>query len=110
MMRLIMVTAALILCLNACSSKHIVTHIPIDPDKIDCVKSAARPKIASEYKIDWQHVKTVATARSEHDAFVASIRDREHKIAAYIIAIENQLFLCASDAQFLRDREQGLAP
>lgn len=78
---------------------------PVKPpaDKYDCRALPGRPAIPPEYVINWGAVTTVPQARSEHDAYVRSVRTREGIVAGHIVAIEGRLFMCASDAQWLED-------
>ena len=72
---------------------------------MDCVavEPGQRPAIPPEYVIDWSKVETVAQARSEHEAFVRTVRTREGVVAGYVVQVEEKLFVCASDAAWLRD-------
>ena len=71
---------------------------------MDCrLLEGGRPAIPAEYRIDWSKVMTVEMARGEHDAYVRSVRSREGVTAGHIVAIEDRLFMCANDAEFLRD-------
>lgn len=69
---------------------------------------AIRPAIPAEYEIDWSAITTVEQARSEHDAYVRSVRTREGIVAGYIVTIEGRLFTCSNNAQFWRDYWRGL--
>lgn len=90
------------LIVSACQEKRIVTNLKPPQERLQCAPAGARPMIPPEYRIAWDRVSTVAQARSEHDAYVRSIRTREGVIAGYILATEGKLFLCASNAQWLR--------
>lgn len=90
---------------------HVVTHLPIPPERLDCRAYTAedRPELPAEHRIDWQRVETLQQAYDEHRRFVTSVRAREGLIAVYIVEVEGALFACASDDEWLRDRESGLA-
>lgn len=74
-----------------------------DTERMDCRVLAGRPAMPAEYVIDWSKVLTVDQARAEHEAYVRSVRTREGVTVGYIVAIEDRLFLCATDAEWLRD-------
>src|SRR3546814_1209952 len=90
---------ALLMCCLALSAasceKRVATAIPIPPERIDCAVlggDEARPKIPAEYVIDWSRVTSVPQARTEHDAFVTRLRQRETPVTLYIVRLEGQLF------------------
>lgn len=94
---------------TSCGQQRVVTAIPIPTERMDCITLAnQRPTLPPEYQIDWSKVASVGQARAQHDAFVAVIRGREKIVATYIVQIEGQLFQCANDAEWLREREAGL--
>lgn len=62
-----------------------------------------RPAISPEYVIDWSKVETVARAKTEHEAYVRSVRTREGIVAGYVVEIEGKLFTCSNNAAFWRD-------
>jgi len=68
----------------------------------------ARPAIPPAYVIDWRAVQTVEQARQEHEAYIASVLDRNRIVSGYIVLIEGRLFVCANNAQFWRDYWAGL--
>lgn len=104
----LMAIPCLTLCLTACETIRVAENIEIPADKIDCVAAGERPKIPAEYVIDWNSVQTVQTARSEHDAYVRTVRDREGVIGGHIVDIEGKLFACSSDDKWIRDYQAGL--
>jgi arginine deiminase len=70
---------------------------------MDCVElEDGRPTIPAEYQIDWSGVSTVERARTEHQAFVDRLRQRERVSAGYIVTLEGRVFACADDAAWLR--------
>src|SRR3546814_13978999 len=80
---------ALLMCCLALSAasceKRVATAIPIPPERIDCAVlggDEARPKIPAEYVIDWSRVTSVPQARTEHDAFVTRLRQRETPVSS----------------------------
>lgn len=89
----------------ACSDDPVVRHLPIPPERIDCVaySAADRPTLPAEYRVDWQRVESVDQAQAEHQKFVDSVRAREGLIAVYIVEVEGELWACASDDEWLRD-------
>lgn len=92
------------LALTGCGdTTRIAEAIPIPAERMDCVYVADRPALPPEYVIDWSKVTTVEQAHSEYDAYVRSVRTREGKVAGYVVTLENRLFLCASDAQWIRE-------
>lgn len=105
MLRPLLATALSTLCLVACETTPVAVPVTPPVDKMDCValKASDRPALPPEYWIDWAHVTTVAQARSEHEAYVRSVRTREGVTVAYIMTVEGVQFACASDAEWLRD-------
>lgn len=92
------------LALSGCGSKRVQVPIPIPEDRLDCVSIIdQRPAVPREYEIDWSRVTTVGQARTEHEAFVTRLRERERPISVYIVNLEGALFACANDDQWLRD-------
>lgn len=104
-MRLLLLGTVL---LTSCSPQRIAEAIPTPPERLVCQAAGARPAIPPEYQIDWSRVATVPQARTEHDAYVRSIRSREGVIVAYLVSIEGKLFTCNVNAQWRRDFEAGL--
>jgi hypothetical protein len=96
--------ASLMFCLAlaGCNEK-IVAPIKPPPQRLVCEAAGERPKIPAEYQIDWSKVQTVQQARSEHDAYVRSIRTREGIVAGYIVTLEGKHFICFNNAQWQRD-------
>lgn len=105
MKRLLGAIALSMLCLAASACETVRTAVPVKPaaDRMDCRVLPGRPALPAEYVINWSAVTTVPQARSEHDAFVRSVRTREGVAVGHIVALEDRLFLCASDAQWLTD-------
>jgi hypothetical protein len=94
--------------LTACDTKRIATALPIPAERMDCAFTALRPALPAEHEIDWSKVVSVPLAKQEHDRFVASLRTRESKVTDYILDLEGKYFLCASDATWLREWQDGL--
>ena len=105
MKRQLLALALSTLCLAGCETFR--TAVPVKPpaDRMDCVAAAPadRPALPPEYVIDWSRVTTVPQARTEHEAYVRSVRTREGVAVGYIVTIEGRLFVCASDDEWLRD-------
>lgn len=99
------------LCLtSACeTTKRTASFIPTPPERLICERAGTRPTIPAEYVIDWAKVATVAQAKSEHEKYVAVIRNREGFVAAYVVKVEGALFTCWNNAQWRRDYEADLA-
>ncbi len=93
--------------LAACQQRA-VEHLPLPPERMVCAAAGDRPAIPDEYQIDWNSVQTVPQARSEHNAFVRSIRSREGVIGGYLVDIEGKLFICSDNMEWIRDREAGV--
>lgn len=114
-MKLALILPAL-LALAACTEpKRIAEALPIPAERMDCVAAGTRPAIPPEYTINWQRVESALTvpdavraARSEVSQFVGSIRTREGTVAGYVLALEDKLFMCSSDAQWLREWQAGI--
>lgn len=94
--------------LAACQTIRAVEPLTIPDDKIDCVAAGERPAIPPEYVIDWDSVATVEMARSEHEAYVRSIRSREGAIVGHIVDIEGKLFACSSDDEWIKNFQAGV--
>lgn len=95
-------------CLGSAACETTRTVAPLRPDltnpeRFVCEPAGDRPTVPPEHVIDWSRVTTVPQARSEHNAYVASIRAREGPITGYIVAIEGKLFACSNNAAWLRD-------
>lgn len=88
--------------LAGCKEK-VVAPIKPPPERLVCEAAGDRPKIPAEYQIDWSKVQTVDRARSEHDAYVRSVRTREGIVAGYIVTLEGTNFVCFNNAQWQRD-------
>lgn len=107
----LMAAALLTLCsllANGCAPTVALAPAKPPADRMDCVDVTGRPALPAEYVIDWTAVTTVQQARSEHEAFVRVIRTREGVVAGHVVAIENKLFACSTDAAWLRDFYAGL--
>jgi hypothetical protein len=108
-MKLSMLAVALsTFCLAACETTRIMVPVAPPADRIDCRELDGRPRIPTEYVIDWSRVVTVEQAQAEHQAVVASVRAREGVAAGYIVDLEGAVFACASDAAWLRDLYGGV--
>lgn len=103
---------ALVFCAAALAScgepKVIAEALPIPAERMDCVEAGSRPAIPPEHKIEWANVSNVLQARQEYNQYVASVRAREGMVAGYVLDLEGRLFLCASDAQWLREWQAGI--
>ena len=93
------------LLLSGCETARVAVPVKPPADRMDCVavKAADRPALPPEYVIDWSKVFTVPQARSEHETFVRSVRNREGVTVGYIVDLEGRLFMCSSDDEWLRD-------
>lgn len=107
-MRSIVAIALSTFCLAACETQRAAVALRPPEDRMDCRALDGRPTIVGEYVIDWSRVTTVPQARAEHEAYVRSVRTREGVVAGYIVEVEERLWLCASDAAWLRDFYAGL--
>lgn len=94
--------------LTACGEKRVAVAIKTPPERMVCEAAGDRPSIPAEYAIDWTRVTTVPQARTEHDAYVRSVRSREGAVAGYIVTIEGKLFVCSNNAQWRKEFEAGL--
>lgn len=106
-------TAALLLtcclALSGCeTTKRVVESLKTPPERLECSPAGTRPSIPAEHVIDWTRVVTVTEARTEHEAFVTRLRQREGPITAYIVDIEGKLFTCFNNMQWRRELEAGL--
>lgn len=105
MKRSLLAIALSTFCLAGCGERpRVVAPLKPPAERMDCrVLESGRPSIPPEYAIDWSKVVTVDQARGEHDAYVRSVRTREGIAAGYIVQLEDRVFLCASDAEWLHD-------
>lgn len=105
MKRPLLAIALSTLCSAGCETLPALAPVTPPADKMDCraLSAADRPRLPPEYRIDWTQVTTVAQARTEHEAFVRSVRTREGITVGYIVTVEGVQFACASDAEWLRD-------
>jgi hypothetical protein len=100
--------AASLLLMGCGTTKRVVEHLPTPPERLVCEAAGTRPVIPAEYQIDWTRVTSVAQAKVEHERYVASIRDREGVIVAYLMRVEGKLFVCSNNVQWRREYEAGL--
>lgn len=96
------------MALTACDPVRVVVPAKLPPERIDCVAVTERPAITPEYIIDWDKIISVYAAQREHNKYVATVRSRENVISGYLVAIENELFMCSNDAQWLRDYNSNI--
>lgn len=116
-MRAAILLAASALVLTACEPEKHVTALPIPPERMDCeAATGKRPKLGPEYQPNWQLAlaqptkeKAVEEAIRQHGLFVDVLRGREKAIATYILFVEGDLWQCANDDAWLREREAELA-
>jgi hypothetical protein len=94
---------------SSCGEKRVVTALPIPAERMDCAPAGKRPAIPPEHVIQWDKVTSVLQARSEHDRYKATVRDREGRVAGYVLELEGQLFACSSDAQWIREWQKDIA-
>lgn len=108
MKQLLKVAALSTFCLgiSACGgTRERFKPIPIPAERMDCVAAtkADRPKLPPTYVIDWSKVPTVAVAQLEVGKLLSSVLNREGIVTGYILELEGKVFMCSSDAQWLRD-------
>lgn len=89
--------------LGSCETTRVAVAVKPPADRMDCRPAGDRPAIPAEYVIDWKAVTTVPQARAEHETYVRSVRDREGVTVGYIVQIEDKLWACSSDDEWLRD-------
>lgn len=89
--------------LVSCGPTAVLAPLTPPADRMDCVAAGARPAIPAEYVIDWSKVTTVPQARTEHESFVRSVRNREGVVVGHLVDVEGKLFACSTDAEWLRD-------
>lgn len=108
-MRSVMALALLMasFLLGSCDPPRIETPKP-PASKLVCEALPTRPALPAEYQIDWSKVTTVDEARAEHERFVATLRDREGRVAGYIVSIEGAWFSCSSNLSFVRTFTEAL--
>lgn len=92
--------------LQGCDTVRTVKALPIPPERIDCqAATGKRPKLPPEYSIDWTKVASVGQAKAEFDNFKLALRGREKIVSDYVLTLEGELFQCANDDAWLRERE-----
>lgn len=107
-MRLLAKALVLSMCCSAasaCEEKRVVTHLSTPAERLVCDPAGDRPTVPPEYRIDWAKVRSVAEAKAEHEKFVATLRTREGAIAAYILKLEGNLFVCWNNMEWRRQYE-----
>jgi hypothetical protein len=79
--------------------------LPIPTERMDCVAidKTARPALVPVYKIDWTKVANVPQAIVEVAKLMQSVNQRELIVSNYVVELEDKLFLCSSDAIWLRE-------
>lgn len=108
-MRRLILTLSAMSALSACHTIRTADFLATPSDRLVCEVAGPRPTIPAEYVIDWSKVATVDQAHAEHDKYVAVIRSREGVVAAYVLQIEGQLFVCGNNMAWRRDYEAELA-
>lgn len=95
------------LAISACQPKieYRFKPLPLPAERIDCVAidPANRPKLTPIYSIDWGTILNVEAAKAEVSKLLGSVYEREGIVGKYILDVEGTQFLCASDAEWLRD-------
>lgn len=89
--------------LASCGTTRVAVPVKPPADRLDCVEAGQRPAIPPEYVIDWSTVTTVPQAKSEHEAYVRSVRDREGVTVGWIVNVEGKLWACSNDDRWLRE-------
>lgn len=100
---------------SSCASDPSVVPLNVkaeNPDRFICerVDASERPALPPGHEIDWSTIRTVEQARREHEAYVASIRDRNGIVAGYIVRLEGVNFTCWNNMQWQRDYYDRLPP
>ena len=107
----------------SCSPEKRLERNPIPEDRIDCViltDEEGRPKLDDLHVIPWDVLQTAAreggwsayealtVAETQFRKYVKSQYKAEEKVGEYIFRLEDRVFRCANDAEWLRDRENKL--
>lgn len=108
MKQLLRAVALLTFCsaVSACGGEKVrFKPIPIPAERMDCttIAKADRPSLAPVYVIDWATVLTVPAAKIEVDRLMMSVLNRESIVVNYVLDLEGRVFVCSSDAEWLRD-------
>lgn len=102
---------------TACGKEPEKIAVGITPpaERLICEAAGDRPAIPAEYAIDWAKVEvpgnsraTLANARAEVTRLIASFRSREGIVIGYLLRIEGKLFVCSTNAAWLRDFFAGV--
>ena len=93
--------------LQACKTVREVEAVRPDldhPARLECeAPPAERPAIPAAHVVDWNKVQAVVDAKREHDLAMAAVIERNVIISEYLLALERDLFICASNMQWWRD-------
>lgn len=108
--------ALLMLCsaaVSACKPERIESASVLRPDRTNperfiCESAGTRPAVQPEHRIDWARVASVAQAKAEHEKFITVLRDREGRVADYVIRLETANFTCRNNMAWQRDYYAGL--
>lgn len=93
------------LALSSCSNEPKVVTFNLQqaqPDLFECEAAGNRPNLPASHEIDWEQVVTVEQAKTEHEAYVARMVDRNQVVTAYLVEIEGRLFTCQNNMQAQR--------
>lgn len=106
-----------------CTPEKVIERTPIPPERIDCVVLSGddgRPVLEDLYTVPWDVLataaeqngwtvgETIAVARAEFEKYTTDRNEDDKEIAEYIFRLEDRVFHCASDDEWLRDREEKL--
>lgn len=97
--------------LASCDPQPVPLNIKAEnPERFICERVAPgdRPTLPPAHTIDWNSVQTVEQARSEHEAYAASILGRNGIVAGYVVRLEGVNFTCWNNMQWQRDFYDGL--
>lgn len=113
-----------ILAVGGCNGEDKqIARTPLPPEYIDCVVlegTEGRPVLQELYQIPWEVLaataqeggwtvqETMTIARTEFEKYVTDRNSDDKEVAEYIFRLEDRVFHCASDDQWLREREKKL--
>lgn len=105
---------------SACAPKEVHSVSALRPDKTNpdrfvCELAGTRPAILPNPAPNWVFVgqaptvaEAVSRAKAEHEAYVKRNNERERIVAAYLLVVEDNLFLCFNNMTWQREFYAGL--
>lgn len=97
---------------GSCEPQVIPLNVKAEhPQRFVCERvdpESDRPALPPAHTIDWSSVLTVDQARGEHEAYKASILNRNGIVTGYITRLEGVNFVCWNNMEWQRQYYDGL--